>query len=129
MNAPVNFSITPYEFVGDLLMLQGQPLDVKSYPYLKAILNTKCPEVGLFTARQVAKSTTLAMKLVMKAVTSPQSSQIYVAPLQDQAEVFSMQRLRDFIVDSPIVKNGFFSGNGVVDQVFRKIFSNRSIIA
>jgi hypothetical protein len=74
-------------------------------------------------------STTLAMKLVLKAINEPQSSQIYIAPLQDQAEVFSMQRLRDFILDSPIVKDGFFAGPGVVDQVFRKIFSNRSIIA
>ena len=130
MNAPVNYAaIAPYDLAGDILMLKGEPLDVKSYPYLKAILNTNCNEVGLFTGRQVAKSTTLAMKLVMKAVTAKQSSQIYVAPLQDQAEVFSMQRLRDFIVDSPIIKNGFFTGTGVVDQVFRKQFTNRSIIS
>jgi len=130
MSAPGSaVHMTPYDAVGEYFMLGGEPLDVKSYPYLKAILNTRCPEVGLFTARQVAKSTTLAMKLVLKAIDVPQSSQIYVAPLQDQAEVFSMQRLRDFILDSPIVKDGFFTGPGVIDQVFRKVFSNRSIIA
>jgi len=83
----------------------------------------------LFTGRQVSKSTTLASKMVLHAVTHPRSSQIYVAPLQDQAEVFSMQRLKDFLIDSPIIRDGFFSGQGMVDQVFRKQLTNSSIIA
>lgn len=121
--------IEPYILAQKLFCLRGEPFDLSSYPYLRAIHNTNSPEVALFTARQIAKSTTLADKMVMKAITEPASSQIYIAPLQDQAEVFASQRLKDFLVDSPIVKDGFFTGSNVIDQVFRKRLQNNSVIA
>jgi hypothetical protein len=121
--------IEPYELCQKILCLRGEPFDLQSYPYLRAVYNTNCREVGLFTGRQVAKSTLLASQMVTHAVTNPNSSQIYISPLQDQAEVFSTQRLKDFLVDSPIVKNGFFSGKNVIDQVFRKMLSNNAIIS
>lgn len=121
--------VTPFQFAQDTLCLRGEPLDLDSYPYLKRVFNTQCPEVGLFTGRQIAKSTTLAAKQVTYGITHPNSSQIYVSPLQDQAEVFSTQRLKDFLIESPIVKQGFFSGAGVIDQVFRKQMSNGALIS
>ena len=74
-------------------------------------------------------STTLATKLVMRAAARPRTSLIYIAPLQDQAEVFSLQRVRDFTTGSPIIANNLFKGRKVIDQVFRKVFSNASVLA
>ena len=121
--------VDPFRFAQEVLCLRGEPLDLDSYPYLRRVFNTSCPEVGLFTGRQIAKSTTLAAKQVVYGIKNPNSSQIYVSPLQDQAEVFSTQRLKDFLVESPIVKQGFFSGQGMIDQVFRKQMTNGALIS
>jgi hypothetical protein len=121
--------IRPSDLVTKLLRLGSAPFSLEDYPYLHAIYNTAANEVGLFTARQIAKSTTLASLAVMEAVTDPPgSNQIIVSPLQEQAYVFSTQRLRDFIHESPIIKNGFFTGYGVIDQMLRKVFNNGNMI-
>ena len=109
-------------------MLGGEPFSIAEYPYLEAIYDTSCPRVGLFTGRQVSKSTTLASDATIHAVTTPNGRQVIVSPLQEQAYVFSTQRLRDFIHESPIVKEGFFTGPQVVDQMLRKVFSNNHMI-
>lgn len=122
-------SPTPFNMVQDLLELNGQPFSLRDYPYLEAIYNTAATEVGLFTGRQIAKSTTLASKSVLHAVTDPKGSrQVIVSPLQEQAYVFSTTRLRDFIHESPIIKECFFRGMGVVDQMLRKQFNNGNMI-
>jgi len=122
--------LKPSALVQKLFMLHGEPFSIADYPYLKAIYDTPANEVGLFTARQIAKSTTLASKTVMEAVVDPPGGhQVIVMPLQDQAYVFSTQRLRDFIQDSPIIKDGFFTGPNVVDQMLRKVFSHGTMIS
>jgi hypothetical protein len=110
-----------------MLYLQGKPFSIEDYPYLHAIYDSTAPTLLLKTARQVSKSTFLASMLVPTACLYDGSSQICVSPLQEQANVFSMTRLREFIHDSPIVKQGYFTGD-VVDQVLRKQFSNGSQI-
>lgn len=114
---------TPFELAQDLLCLSGERFDLAEYPYLKAVYNTRANRVGLFTGRQVSKSTTLASKLILNAVCHPGCVQVYVAPLQEQAMVFAQQRLRDFIGGSPIVRDCFFEGPGKIDQVLRRVFN------
>lgn len=114
---------TPFQLAQDLLQLNGERFDLTDYPYLKAVYNTRASRVGLFTGRQVAKSTTLASKLVLNAVCHPGCVQVFVAPLQEQAMVFAQQRLRDFISGSPIIQDGFFDGPGKIDQVLRRVFN------
>lgn len=131
MNAPVPVRrIKPSVMVQHMLQLNGVPFSLKEYPYLIPIYDTDCPEVGMFTARQIAKSTTLASIAVEEAVLLPRGNhQVIVFPLQEQAYVFATQRLRDFIHDSPIITKGFFSGTGFVDQMLRKQFNNGNIIS
>lgn len=122
--------VKPSDMVQKLLRLNGAPFSIKDYPYLIPIYDTNCPEVGLFTARQIAKSTTLASKMVLEACFDPPgSNQVLVTPLQEQAYVFATQRLRDFIHESPLVKRGFFSGPQVVDQMLRKQFNNGNMVS
>ncbi len=122
--------IRPSQLVGRLFQLNGQPYSIADYPYLQDIYDTNAREVGLFTGRQVGKSTVLASKIVMEAVVSPPGThQILVTPLQDQAYVFSTTRLKDFIYDSPIVRDGFFTGPSVIDQMLRKQFSNGNMVS
>lgn len=120
--------MTPFDTVQGLLWLNGAPLKLDPYPYLRAIYNTTAREVGLFTGRQVSKSTTLSSILTSNAVTAPGSVSMFVAPLADQTDVFSLQRLREFIYGSPIIANGLCRGPLFVDQVYRKTFANRSSI-
>lgn len=122
--------VRPSKLVSRLLRLNGQPFSISEYPYLDAIYDTDAREVALFTARQIAKSTTLASKMVTEAVVDPPGThQILVTPLQDQAYVFSTQRLRPFIDDSPIIKDGFFSGDNVIDQMLLKQLSNGNMLS
>lgn len=114
---------SPYQLAQDLLCLAGEPFNIHDYPYLEAVYNTRASRVGLWTGRQVSKSTTLASKLVLNSVCHPGCVQVYVAPLQEQAMVFAQQRLRDFISGSPIIQDCFFDGPGKVDQVLRRVFN------
>lgn len=114
---------TPFRLAQDLLCLGGEPFNLDDYPYLEAVYNTRAARVGLFTGRQVAKSTTLASKLVINSVCHPGCVQVFVAPLQEQAMVFAQQRLRDFMSGSPIINDCFFNGPGKVDQVLRRVFN------
>lgn len=116
------------ELVQEILHLSGEPFSIEDFPYLHDIYDTDADELCLFTGRQVAKSTYLASRLVANAFTQPNGRQVLVSPLQEQAYVFSMQRLKDFTEDSPIVKEAIFSGGGVVNQVLRKVFSNNHMI-
>lgn len=118
----------PSDFVQKYFMLQGKPFSIKEFPYLEQIYNSPAREIGLFTARQIAKSTTLGSLLVQNAVAYAGSSQILVSPLQEQAVVFSTTRLKDFLLDSPFVYEGFFNGPSKIDQVLRKRLTNGSII-
>lgn len=120
--------IRPSDLVQEILYLDGKPFNIKDYPYLPRIYNTKAREVGLFTGRQVSKSTFLSSKLVGNAFTQPGGRQVLVSPLQEQAYVFSMQRLREFIHDSPVIKNSIFTGPNCTDQVLRKVFNNGHMI-
>lgn len=122
-------SVPPSVLVERLFYLNGAPFSIRDYPYLRAIYDSKAREIGLFTARQVSKSTTLATMLIMHSVLVPKSSQILVSPLQEQAIEFSTSRLKDLLTNSPIIKTFFFSGKNVVDQVLRKQFENGSMIS
>ncbi len=121
--------IRPSDLVQRILMLDGKPFNLTDYPYLLPIYDTSALEVGLFTGRQIAKSTTLASKIVIEGVTSEQQlNQILVVPLQEQAYVFSTLRMRPFLHESPIIKQGFFSGENIVDQMLLKVLGNGNSI-
>jgi hypothetical protein len=116
------------QFVQRMFCLGHEPFSIADYPYLDAIYDSPSRELGLFCGRQTSKSTTLASLLVGNAISKPKSTQILVSPLAEQSVEFSTSRLRDFIHDSPLVKEGFFTGSTVVDQVLRKTFSNGASI-
>lgn len=118
------------DLVQEVLMLRGKAFDIDEYPYLRAVYDTAWPRVNLFTGRQVSKSTTLASLCVVDAILDTEKqAQVVVTPLQDQAYVFSTQRLHDFIHDSPVIKRGYFTGPNVIDQVLMKRFANDSILS
>ena len=96
--------ISPADLVQRVLHLDGEPFSIAEFPYLRAIYNSPAKDVGLFTARQIAKSTFLASKLVANALTQPRGRQVLVSPLMEQAYVFSMQRLKEEISSSFIYK-------------------------
>jgi hypothetical protein len=112
------------DFLQTVLHLGGKPFSIKEYPYLIDIYDLFYPEILMLTARQVAKSTLLASKMAGNALVMPGGSQIMVSPLHDQACVFSMQRLLDFLDGSPFVKESIFSGPDTVNQVLRKRCTN-----
>lgn len=121
--------VRPSQLVQDLLYLgDQQPFSIADYPYLHQIYDTDAREVCLFTGRQVSKSTYLASKMLTNVPFLPDGRQILVSPLMDQSTEFSVQRLRPFIEHSPVLK-AMMSGDYKIDQVLRKGFCNRHVIA
>lgn len=121
--------VRPSQLVQDVLCLgEKTPFSIKEFPYLNAIYDTNARELGLFTARQVAKSTFLASKMLVNVPFLKDGRQILVSPLMDQSTEFSVQRLRPFIEHSPVIK-AMMSGEHKIDQVLRKGFCNRHVIA
>jgi hypothetical protein len=78
------------------------------------------------TGRQVAKSTTVANKLIILSCTRPSFSSLYVAPTENHISVFSKQKLNP-LLSSPFIKKHYFTRNKT-DQVFYKQLSNQSDI-
>ena len=85
--------------------------------------------MALFTARQVAKTTFIAASIACGATMMPQGHQVVVLPLQEQAFIFSMQRLQPFLTRSPILHDYFFSDGKKIDQVLRKELTNGHLIS
>jgi hypothetical protein len=74
-------------------------------------------------------STTIASKMVSVAITHPHGSQVLVTPLQDQAFVFSTQRLTDFLERSPVIRAGYFNGPDIINQTLKKRLTNHHLIS
>lgn len=119
----------PSEFVQTFMHLGGKPFSIKDYPYLPPIYDSNAREMGLFTGRQVSKSTYLASSMTAVAATTPHGSQVLVTPLQDQAFVFSTQRLTDFLERSPVIREGFFTGGSIINQTLKKRLNNDHLIS
>jgi len=94
--------------------------------YLRRIYDSSSKKVLLKCGRQVEKSTTVANKLICYAALMNHFRALYVAPSADQAKVFSNDRVRDVIENSPLLKA--YTPGALNQNVFRKKFVNFSQI-
>lgn len=121
-------TITRSEWVESLLCLDGTEFSLSDYPFYPSIYNGVYHATLLKTARQVAKSTTLANFLIMEACSVPHWKSLFVAPSQEQTTKFSQTRVGKTIFYSPEIRKRWVSKE-LSSRVFMKQFTNGSEIA
>lgn len=114
------------EFAEAYLEIKRRPFSFDGYQFFRRIYDTGARGMVLKTARQVAKSTTIAAKMIMWACSIEAFNCLYVAPTENHISMFSKQKLTPLLA-SPFIRKHFFSRNKV-DQAFYKQFTTMSDI-
>lgn len=95
-------------------------------PFMAQIFDDRHQRIGLMTARQVSKSTTMAADAIIKCEAEAPYTVLVLTPSQDQTRKFSYDRLGPTIEYSPSVRSRV--GVGELDSVFEKGFKDGSKI-
>ena len=114
------------DLIRAILPIKGKPIDFQGYLPFKLIYDINPPSLVLSSARQVGKSLMLANRMLSRAILTPHSAALYVAPLAQQASRFSTMYL-DPGLNSPIIKRHFKDSQSK-KNVFEKSLSNQSLI-
>jgi len=116
------------ELAEAVLDLKGAPLSLAEYAPMHSMYEDDSRELLLMAGRQVSKSTSLMVKLLTKAATTPFYSQLYVCPLKDQTSRFSNLYIADTIKFSPALKTYFLKkgGGDQIQNVHLRSFANGS---
>jgi hypothetical protein len=101
------------------------PFSFDQRRYLRPIYDSTSPRVLFKCGRQVEKSTFLGNRILALTCIQPSFTALYVSPTNQQAKVFSNDRLREAIETSEKLK-AWTADN--VSNVFNKKFINRSQI-
>ena len=123
-----DLSIRRSEWVTTLLHLDGKPFSLEHFPFYRHVYNNIYPAMLMKTARQVAKSTTLANFLIMEACSTPHWKSFFIAPSQEQTTKFSQTRVGKTIFYSPDIRQRWVSKE-LSSRVYQKMFTNGSELA
>jgi hypothetical protein len=102
------------------------PFNFEGRQYLKLPYNTQAKRALFKCGRQVEKSTLLGNKCISYCCIISSFNVLYVSPTNQQTKTFSMDRLKEPIETSDIVKA--WTTSKLSDNVFLKKFINRSQI-
>ncbi len=127
-NQAIDLSIRRSEWVTTLLYLDGNPFSLEHFPFYRQVYDNIYPALLMKTARQVAKSTTLANFLIMEACSTPHWKSFFIAPSQEQTTKFSQTRVGKTIFYSPDIRKRWVSKE-LSSRVYQKMFTNGSELA
>ncbi len=114
-------------YIQALIHVEGGLYSFKGREHYLPLVNAAWDTLLLRTARQVEKSSSLAIALIVPCIMIPRYRGLYLVPSWTQAKEFSESKLSDINKGSPwILKNRL--GKGCKDSVILKTYSNRSRI-
>lgn len=96
---------------------KGVKLSYEGRKWMPAIFDTKMTRV-LLTSRQVGKSTIGASEACARLSLMWSFNILYVAPRQDQARIYSKDKVKPIVEESPLVKRQIGRYNSVDDKEF-----------
>lgn len=103
--------MTPLQVAASLVWLDNKPISFADRPYLTLIHDRRPAKLVLRCSRQVEKSTTLAILLLLNAAQDPGSTALVVLPRQEQLRVFRDTKLLPILHGSPALKR-LLAGRG-----------------
>lgn len=123
--------IAPTEFTEFAFYMPAQdggyaPFSFDQRRHLLRPYNTPAKRVLLFCGRQVEKSTMLGNIAITASCLVPAHRTLYVSPSATQTRTFSIDRLKDPIETSPVLKR--WTNSMLMQNVFEKQFINRAKI-
>jgi hypothetical protein len=96
---------TPSNLVANRINIKkNTPYSFIDRPFMMQIFDDEYHQIGLMTARQVSKSTTLAADSIINCEAHAPFTSLIVTPSQDQTRKFSHDRLGPTIESSPAVR-------------------------
>lgn len=110
-----------------LIHLDGQPFRLDDYPFYRAIYDQTHKKVLLKCGRQVCKSTTMNNLAVVNSISQPYFRTLYLAPSQNQANVFSTSRLDPCLKFSPEIRDKFMARDAITNQSHKKLRNGSEI--
>lgn len=111
-----------------LFHVEGKPLSLDNYPMYMGIYNGQFAKILLKTARQVAKSTTIACFMIAETIGAPHFKTYYISPSQEQTRKFSHTRISKILAYSPELRK-YFVGPESIDNVLLRMLRNGSEMA
>ena len=118
-------SLTRSSLSEGLFYLNGAPLSLNDYKFMRPIYDSTHRSIVLMTSRQVSKSTTLANLMLANSIMIPHFRTLYISPTVDQTKIFSNDRVAPVMEQSPFIKKHYM--NSILNQnVFTKQLTNHS---
>lgn len=105
--------------------LDGKPISFERQPWIKEMLLESDRWQVWQTGRQVAKSTSLVSLMLAYGCNVRYLRQLYVAPTYNQARLFSADRLRPAIFNSPPILAHYWNKN-CIDRVMTRSLATPS---
>lgn len=102
------------------------PFSFEGRRHMLRIYDTSAKKILLICARQTEKSTSLGNKSIGRSCLIPGHKTLYVSPSALQSKTFSMDRIKDPIETSEILRG--YTTRHLSQNVFQKQFVNRSQI-
>lgn len=107
------------------LSLKGKPFSLERHFPFEPFYRTRIPRRSLFKAgRQVAKSTSLAARGIIRSATVPFFTTLYITPLFEMVRRFSQNYVGPFIDQSPVRR--LLTGKSANGSVLQRSFTNNS---
>lgn len=122
-------AVTSADFSQNMFYVNGQPMRMPrdSMRHLFPIYNRKSSSKILKFGRQTHKSTTMGCLLTIPMLKYNNFHSLYIAPTGNQVSVFSNDKLKGTLEDSPIINEHYRDGK-TPDQVTFKQLKNGSKI-
>ena len=115
-----------------MAVINGERLNYQYRPHLRSVYDINPKMLVLMTGRQVEKSTTAAIKMLLFAVKNPYFRQLYAPPQKGHCSDFSRDKLSPLITDSPFFSKFIVSGRDIsgtlANNMYNKYFINKSAI-
>ena len=92
------------EFTEGTGVLRSRPFSLADRPYLWDVYAATARNLVLRASRQVEKSTYLANRIIYELFLTPGKKILFVSPRLEQARLFSNDRLRPPILNSPCLR-------------------------
>ena len=120
----------PSDIAKAILTIKGRPYSLDDRKIMREFLmDNAAHNILIVGGRQIEKSTTMAAKMLIYAITIPYFNVVYVAPSPEQRKIFAYQRTKAFIDDmKPVVKDKLFRTTQDSKKVFFITFANNSSI-
>ena len=109
------------------LQFEGKPISFARYPLSRQIIDANAEEVLLKGGRQISKSMTLSNYMLSSIMGIPFIRFLYIAPKVEQTKVFSKDKIKSRITESPEFKK-WYTDKTCMDNVFYKDYINGACV-